>query len=59
MRQNALKTSRKIRGPKVGSRTARKSLDLVAFRRAVMQGYDRAAGKVREFKDAWQDGKIK
>lgn len=49
----------RILGTKTGSERGRKVVDLTAFRKEVMRGYDRAAGKVREFKDPWQDGKIK
>lgn len=59
MGSKALKTPKIIRGPKAGSRGTRKSLDLIAFQREVVRGFDRAAGKVREFKVPWHEGKVK
>jgi len=55
----ALKRTRKMRSRKTGSRAVRKALSLAAFCREVMRGFDRAAGRLRGFKDPWQDGKIK
>lgn len=47
--QVALKKAQKILGAKTGSETVRKALDLIAFQKEVMQGYDRAAGRLGSF----------
>jgi hypothetical protein len=46
-----LKKPPKIRSAKSRSRRVRKAPDMSAFQKKVMRGYDRAAGKVRKFKD--------
>lgn len=51
----ALKKAQKILGARTESEAVRKALDLIAFQRGVMQGYDRAAGKLKRFKEPWQD----
>lgn len=56
MDQTALKRAKKILGTKTESETVRKALDLVTFQREVMRGFDRAAGKLKDFEDLGQDG---
>jgi len=47
--EEALKKAKRILGAKTESDTVRQALSLVAFRKAVMRGYDRAAGKYPDF----------
>src|SRR5436309_11297303 len=49
-----LKRAQAILGRRSESEAIREALELVAFRAAVMRGYDRAAGKGRGFGDVWQ-----
>jgi hypothetical protein len=56
MDQTALKRAKKILGTRTESETVRKALDLVTFQREVMRGFDRAAGKLKDFEDLGQDG---
>ena len=51
----ALKRAQKILRTTSESETIREALDIVAFRRSVMKGYDRVAGKAPDFPDAWTD----
>ena len=44
--ERALKKAKRILGAKTESDAVRQAISLVAFRKAVMQGYDRAAGKL-------------
>lgn len=55
MDQTALKRAKKILGTRTESETVRKALDLVTFQREVMRGFDRAAGKLKDFQDLGQD----
>src|SRR2546423_13928593 len=48
-----LKRAQAILGRRSESEAIREALELVAFRAAVMRGYDRAAGKGRGFRDVW------
>jgi hypothetical protein len=57
MDQTALKRAKKILGTRTESETVRKALDLVTFQREVMRGFDRAAGKLKDFEDLGQDGR--
>ena len=43
--EQALKRAKRILNAKSESDTVRQAISLVAFRKAVMRGYDRAAGK--------------
>ena len=45
--EQALKRAKRILNAKTESDTVRQAISLVAFRKAVMRGYDRAAGKLR------------
>jgi hypothetical protein len=47
--EGALKKAKRILRAKTESDTVRQALSLVAFRKSVMQGYDRAAGKYPGF----------
>ena len=47
--ERALKRAKRILNAKTESDAVRQAISLVAFRKAVMQGYDRAAGKLRAF----------
>jgi hypothetical protein len=51
----ALRRAQKILRTASESETIREALDMVAFRRSVMNGYDRVAGKAPEFPDTWTD----
>lgn len=51
----ALRRAQKILRAASESETIRAALDMVAFRRSVMHGYDRVAGKAPDFPDAWTD----
>ena len=48
--EQALKRAQRILNAKTESEAVRQAISLVAFRRAVMRGYDRAAGKLPGFK---------
>ncbi|HEU4340761.1 MAG TPA: hypothetical protein VFU31_04255 [Candidatus Binatia bacterium] len=50
--EGALKRAKKILRAKTESDAVRQAISLVAFRKAVMQGYDRAAGKYPNFRVA-------
>jgi hypothetical protein len=56
MDQTALKRAKKILGTRTESETVRKAVDLITFQREVMRGFDRAAGKLKDFEDLGQDG---
>ena len=47
--EGALKKAKRILKAKTESDAVRQAISLVAFRKAVMQGYDRAAGKYPDF----------
>jgi len=47
--EGALKKAKRILKAKPESDAVRQAISLVAFRKAVMQGYDRAAGKFPGF----------
>jgi hypothetical protein len=47
--EGALKKAKRILRAKTESDAVRQAISLVAFRKAVMQGYDRAAGKYPNF----------
>ena len=47
--ERALKKAKRILGAKSESDAVRQAISLVAFRKAVMQGYDRAGGKFSDF----------
>ncbi len=47
--EQALKRAKRILNAKTESDAVRQAISLVAFRKAVMRGYDRAAGKLRAF----------
>jgi hypothetical protein len=47
--ESALKKAKRILGAKTESDAVRQAISLVAFRKAVMRGYDRAAGKYPNF----------
>lgn len=49
-----LRRAQKILQVRTESEAIRRALDLVAFRREVMQGYDRVAGKSPGFRDPWK-----
>lgn len=51
----ALRRAQKILRTPTESETIREALDLVAFRRSVLNGYDRVAGKAPDFPDPWAD----
>lgn len=44
----SVKTQRLLRG-KTESKAAQKVLDLIAFQKKVMRGYDQAAGRLKRF----------
>ena len=48
--EQALKRAKRILNAKTESDAVRQAISLVAFRRAVMRGYDRAAGKLPDFR---------
>lgn len=50
----ALRRAQRILRASTESEAIRRALDLVAFRREVMQGYDRVAGKSPRFRDPWK-----
>ncbi|TMA66183.1 MAG: hypothetical protein E6J68_08130 [Deltaproteobacteria bacterium] len=50
-----LARARRILGKRSESEAIREALELVAFREAVLKGFDRVAGKARDFGDAWTD----
>ena len=50
----ALRRAQKILRVGTESEAIRRALDLVAFRREVMQGYDRVAGQSPRFRDPWK-----
>jgi len=54
--QRSLRRAQKILGTKSESEAIREALDLVAFRRDVIRGFDRAAGKAPRMRDPW-DGR--
>ena len=47
--ERALKRAKQILGAKTESDAVRQAISLVAFRKAVMRGYDRAAGEFADF----------
>jgi len=47
--EQALKRAKRILNAKTESDAVRQAISLVAFRRAVMRGYDRAAGRLPGF----------
>jgi hypothetical protein len=47
--ERALKRAKRILNAKTESDAVRQAISLVAFRRAVMRGYNRAAGKLPDF----------
>jgi len=49
----ALRRARIILGARGESETIRKALEIVAFRDDVLKGFDRAAGKARNYGDPW------
>ncbi len=49
----ALRRAQKILRLETESETIRRAIDMVAFRRNAMQGYDRVAGKATRFRDPW------
>lgn len=49
MSQKTVKRPRKIRSPDSGTKIVRKAVDLAAFQKKVMRGYDRAAGRLKRF----------
>lgn len=53
--QRSLRRAQKILGTKSESEAIREALDLVAFRRDVIRGFDRAAGKAPRMRDPWND----
>ena len=50
-----LARARRILGKRSESEAIREALELVAFRQAVLKGFDRVAGKARDFGEAWID----
>ena len=52
----ALKRAQKILGKRSESEAIREAINLVAFRQEVAKGFDRVAGKARDFGDAWEKG---
>jgi hypothetical protein len=50
----ALRQAQKILGKRSESETIREALALVAFRKDVMAGFDRVAGKAPDFQDMWE-----
>lgn len=49
--QVALRKAQKILGAKAELEAVRRALDLIAFQREVMRGYDRGAGRLPRFED--------
>ena len=49
----ALRRAQRILKTRSESHTIREALSLVAFRRAVIRGFDRAAGRAPAFPDIW------
>lgn len=49
----ALRRAQRILRVATESETIRRAIDMVAFRREVMLGYDRVAGTSRRFRDPW------
>ena len=48
--EQALKKAKRILGAKTESDAVRQAISLVAFRKAVMRGYDRAGGKLPDIR---------
>lgn len=48
--EQALKKAKRILRAKTESDAVRQAISLVAFRKAIMRGYDRAAGKLPDFR---------
>ena len=48
--ERALKRAKRILHAKTESDAVRQAISLVAFRKAIMRGYDRAAGKLPDFR---------
>jgi len=48
--ERALKKAKRILGAKTESDAVRQAISLVAFRKAVMRGYDLAAGKLPDIR---------
>ena len=48
--ERALKRAKRILNAKTESDAVRQAISLVAFRKAAMRGYDRAAGKLPDFR---------
>jgi hypothetical protein len=51
----ALKRAQKILRTRSESEAIREALNLVAFRKAVIEGFERVAGKVPDFPDVWEE----
>ena len=51
---SVLRRAKTILGKSNESEVIREALALVAFREEVLRGYDRAAGKARDFGDIWR-----
>jgi hypothetical protein len=51
----ALRRARKILGARSEAEAIREAIDLVAFRKAVIAGFDRVAGKAPDFQDVWEE----
>ena len=51
---SVLRRAKAILGRRNESEAIREALALVAFREEVLKGYDRAAGKARDFGDIWK-----
>lgn len=50
----ALRRAKRILGKRSEAETIREALNLVAFREEVRRGFDRVAGKARDFGDVWR-----
>ena len=51
----ALKRAQRILRTRSESEAIRKAINLVAFRKTVIDGFDRVAGKAPDFPDVWEE----
>lgn len=51
----ALKRAQRILRTRSEAEAIREAINLVAFRKAVIVGFDRVAGKVPDFPDVWEE----
>ncbi len=51
----ALRRAQRILHKRSESEAIREAINLVAFRKEVIEGFDRVAGKAPDFRDVWQE----